>query len=171
MTIRFLERHLLATVTDYMTSYLTNAGWVSDPVNFDAPPLTIINVHPDADVDVQVAPQTLAVTLGDSPEEGLSQLGGGLYEIDVPVFFDIYSTDSSTVMALAADVRDGVKRQQGTTYQEWYRGVGVDVPGALIYFEHAVGPERPAASVLASNGDFRKHWRVVKVLACVEFND
>jgi hypothetical protein len=171
MTVRFLERHLLATVTAYMTSYLTTAGWVTGTINFAAPALTIINTHPDADADVQVVPQTLAITLGDSPEEGLSQLGGGLYQIDVPVFFDVYSTDSSTVMALAADVRDAVKRQKGTTYQEWYTGTGVDVSGALIYFEHTVGPERPIASSMASNGDFRKHWRVVKTMACVEFLD
>ena len=169
--LRFLERHLLATVTAYMTWYLTNADWVSGTINFAAPPLTIINTQPDSDVDVQVVPQTLAITLGDSPEEDLSQLGGGLYEIDVPVFFDVYSTDSSTVVALATDVRDAVKRQMQIPYQEWYTGFGVAVPGAVINFEKAVGPERPPASILASNGDFRKHWRVVKVMACVEYLD
>ncbi len=171
MTVRFLERHLLATITAYATTQLTSLGWVTGTINFGAPALTIINEHPDQDVDVQVAPQTLAITLGDSASEELYQLGGGLYCQPVPVFFDVYAQDASLAVALATDVRDLFKREIGIDYQEWYTGSGISLTGAWIIFQDTAGPQRPPRSEEAAAGDFRKHWRVVKTIAQVEFND
>jgi len=169
--LRYIERNLLASVTEYMRTSLTTLGWITTPINFAVPALSIINENPDVDDDVQVTPQTLAITLGDSTTEQLYQLGGGVYTQPIPVFFDVYAVNSSVAVALASDVRDLIKREQYITYQEWYTGSGVPIDGALAYFCNVMGPSRPPASEQAQSGDFRKHWRVVKAMIELEFGD
>ena len=168
--MRFRDRHVEATIAAYVRGGLSDLGWVSEPINFGATPLTWVDEVPTENSDVQVAPNTVAMTFGDIGEEGLEQLGGGLYSLNIPVFFDVFGDNGTIARCICSDILDLLKRDKVIPTLDWTTGTG-DQTAETILFDVVMGPERPPASEMASSGDFRKHWRVVKATAVVTYQD
>lgn len=163
-TLRFRQRHVHRTIAAYIESALAELGWVVPPVNFGTVPVTFIEIQPDENGE-KVAPNTVAITLGDEPADEDLEMGNGLQGLDLPVFVDIYGVEQSVAVSIASDVKSVLKNAVIPLYD--YTGAPPVVTDDLIEFEDVTGPEKPAVAREAS--DFRKYWRVVKAIAHVEF--
>jgi hypothetical protein len=161
-----VSRHVHATVLDLVSDYLELAGWVHDPVNFGTTPVTILDEPPD-DRGAQIAPNTVAVSLGDVGDDILGQVGGGLWSRIYPIFVDIYGAERSIAVALADDVRAAFP-ESGLRFPLIDQVDASEVAGASLGVERILGPERPAGAESADT--FRRHWRVVRVQLDLEFS-
>ena len=162
---RFRSRHVQKTVAEFVEEKLNELGWFTPPINFNTAPITFKEIAPDEN-GIVVAANTVSVTAGDSSETLESQLGGGLYEIVIPIFVDVYGEKASIALSIAEDVKEQLSYGRVLPLLDWSDVQGpVVVDGAYIELENAVGPERPQASQVSQ--DFRRHWRVVKVEAHV----
>lgn len=167
--LRFRTRHVHQTVCDYVKAQMVALGWgdtglpLADPINsavpFGAKPLSYMEVQPDEE-GVPITPNLLAITLGDAGEDDLQQLGGGYYELPMPVFFDVYGESQGIAQSIASDVKDVVNYQLSIPVVD-YTSSQLGAPTSeLILFEDVTGPERPPASQVAA--DVRRHWRLVR---------
>lgn len=166
--LRFRSRHVHMTVARFISEKLDELGWVTPPVNFNATAVTFREVAPDEN-GVSLAENTVSVTAGDVGEDAEQQLGGGLYEVVVPIFIDVYGQSSSIAQSIAEDVKEQVSRGRVLPLYNWSDvQAPAAVSGTYIELEAAVGPHRPQASSVSA--DFRKFWRVVKVEAHVHYS-
>lgn len=163
---RFLYRHVHRTISAYIEEKLTGLGWgraVAGPfqptVNFGATPLTYQEILPDENGQT-VKPNTVAVTPGDEGEDELGELGGGLWHVAIPFFFDVYGEDQSIAKSIASDIKSLITRGAVIALYDWTNGTPVQSNGGYIEFEFVTGPERPQVAQVAS--DFRKYWQIVK---------
>lgn len=164
--LRFRQRHVRQTIADYIQAGLTDLGWVDAPVNFGATPLTFQEIDAEETVQgQQVAPNTVSTTLGDEPDDETYELGGGLESVDLPVFIDIYAENHSLAVSIASDVKRLLKHKATPVVD--YTGTPTASATEYIEFESVIGPERPPASIGAT--EFKRHWRVVKAIAVVYF--
>lgn len=162
ISLRFRSRHAHKTVAAYIEEKLTQLGWVGSAVPFGATPLTFKEVVPDEN-GVAVAANTVSITAGDLSEDALAELGGGLWEVVLPIFIDVYGDSASIAQSIAEDVREQLTRGMVIPMFDWSDVQAPALDGGYIEFEGVVGPERPQASAVSQ--DFRKFWRVVKVEA------
>jgi hypothetical protein len=162
-SLRFMSRQVHKTVARYVEEKLTELGWVNDPVNFGTVPLTFQEAIPE-DNGKSVETNTVSITIGDVSEDIARELGGGYYEVIMPIFVDVYGQTASTSQSIADDVKEQMTRGVIIPVYDWTASTPV-VTSTTIEFENVLGPERPQASQALS--DFRKYWRVVKVEAHV----
>jgi hypothetical protein len=160
-------RHAHETVVRFLKQQLAVNGWVNPPTNFGATPLTFEEVQPE-EAGVDLVANTVAITLGDVPEQRLEQLGGGLYSLAIPVFIDVYGEKSSISVSVADDVRRLLTDRSIPMFDFSDPANPVPKAGAYIDFEQVVGPRRPAAAAEAS-AELRRNWRVVKATAISYF--
>jgi hypothetical protein len=167
--LRFRYRHVHQTVCDYLKSQMMLLNWgdaslpSTDPANanvpFGAAPLTYMEIQPDEEGQ-PVAVNTVAITLGDGGTDLLDQMGGGFYDLDIPVYFDVYGENQGITVSIACDIKDIVSYEP-TIWVNDYTSSAAGVPTTeQIRFEDVYGPERPPASQVST--DFRKHWRMVR---------
>ena len=166
--LRFRGRHVQQTIASYVAQQMDTLGWVSAPINFAGTPMTFIESVPEETAaNTAVAPNTLAITLGDEPDELEEQLGGGLYTVRYPLFIDIYGESYSGSRSIAIDVKDILTRKSIPVF-DW-SAVPTQVLGSWIEFENVRGPGTPQGSLNASG--FRKFWRTVTGQALATFSD
>jgi hypothetical protein len=158
--MRFRYRHVQQTVADYVTTRLAELGWSGATVNFGTNPVTVIDVQPD-EAGRQIVPNTIAVTLGNEPEDALEELGGGLYSTAFPIFVDIYGTSSAISVSIASDVK-AVLQEKVLHVKDYSRTPPVE-SGEFMVIEN-VSFARPDA---AGGADFRRFWRVVRATGTV----
>lgn len=158
--LRFRSRHVHRTLAAFMEETLTELGWVTPPVNFGSSPVTFEEIQPDENGRV-VAPNTVAITIGDVATDELYELGGSLYHLLVPAFFDVYGVNASVAQSLADDIKEQVTRENIIPVYDWTNAAAPVKTSATIEFENALGPEKPQAAAVSL--DFRRFWRVVKV--------
>lgn len=163
---RFLYRHVHRTISAYIEEKLTTLGWgkavPSGPqpsVNFGATPLTYQEIQPDENGQT-VKSNTVAITPGDEQQDELGELGGGLWHVAIPFFFDVYGEDQSISKSIASDIKSLLTRGTVIPLYDWTTGTPVQANGAYIEFEFVLGPERPPVAQTAS--DFRRYWQIVK---------
>jgi hypothetical protein len=164
---RFRSRHVHRTVAEFLHEKLRELGWVNDPVNFGAKPVIFREIQPDEN-GLAVEANTVSVSAGDLGTEAESQLGGGIYEVVIPFFIDVYGESSGVAQSIGEDLKEQVGYGRILPLLDW-SDVQLPIPayGAYIEFENATGPERPQASQVSA--DFRRNWRVVKVEAHVHY--
>lgn len=160
-TLRFRQRHVHRTIRDYVQSGLTNLGWVDEPVNFGTTPVTFIDVQPE-EAGISIAPNTVALTLGDEPADRDEELGAGLRSCAYTVFVDVYGADAPTAISIASDVRD-LLRDQIIALADYTTDVNGATTASTIEFETVI-IEKPATVVLDN-----RHWRVVKATATLYY--
>lgn len=176
--MRFRTRHVHKTVADYIEGMMFDLGWgdaslpLSHPNNADVPfqarPITWVEVQPDENGD-DVAPNTVAITLGNETNDDLLQMGGGLYEVEIPLFIDIYGENQAIALSIAGDIKSIINYDLHIPVKDYTNGdPGVDTT-EVIEFDLVHGPERPTASI--GSPDFRKFWRVVKSLLLVKHGE
>lgn len=164
--IRFRSRHVRQTIADYIEAGLTDLGWVNAPTNFGAIPLTFQEVDPEEPQQgIQVLPNTVSTSLGDEPDDEEYELGGGLESVEFPVFVDVYAENNSMAVSIASDIKQLLKHTVIPVTD--YTGTPTPHPTEYMEFESVIGPERPPASIGAT--EFKRHWRVVKAIAVVYF--
>lgn len=172
--LRFRTRHVHQTVTDYVKTAMQALGWgdaalpANDPLNaaipFGTTPVTWMDIQPDEE-GVPIVPNTVAITLGDAGVDDLQQLGGGYYELELPVFFDVYGENQGIAQSIASDVKDVVNYQLSIPVKDYTSSTAGTDTTELILFDDISGPERPPASQIAA--DVRRHWRLVRGRVCV----
>lgn len=172
--MRFRTRQVHQRICDYIEAGMKDLGWgdaslpLADPLNaavpFQATPLTYVEVQPDEN-GLDVAENTLSITLGDGGADDDAQMGGGLWQIPYPLFIDVYGASSGLALSIIEDVKGLINyglKINALDYTTDAAGVATD---EWIEFEDVTGPERPAAAAFAA--DFRKHWRIVKATVVV----
>ncbi len=167
MAVRFRTRFLHATIVDEVTDALRDLGRLTPPINFGVQPARIIDYQPDERGE-QIAVNTVAITLGDGPEDVDEELGaavGGLRSVTYPVYIDAYMSGQPISVAVIDDLRDHFT-DLVLPLKDKIRGGVVD--GVVVAFEEVRGPERPPASIGADQ--FKKFWRVQRMLAVIYFN-
>lgn len=161
--LRFMSRQVHKTVAEYLREKLTELGWVNDPVNFGAVPVTFQEAQPDENGKA-VAPNTVAITIGDVSDDIPRELGGGFYEVIAPIFVDVYGQSSATAQSIADDAKEQMTRGMIIPVFDWTAAAPL-MTSNTIEFENVMGPERPP--VAASTSDFRRFWRIVRAEAHV----
>lgn len=106
--MRFLSRHLQATLQDHVEAYLAELGWVgpADQTPLGALPVTYQRVRPDEDLLQSVTPNLVAASFGTQDEDTEEEMGGAVVSQDHVVFIDIYAENEGVALSLAEDVRD-----------------------------------------------------------------
>lgn len=158
--VRFRSRHVQKTLGEFIGEKLGELGWSGSNVNFGATPITLREVSPDENGQ-SVAPNTVSVTTGDIAAEQLQQLGGGLWEVVIPIFVDVYGDSSAIAQSIAEDVKDQLSQGLTLPMYDWSDVQNPrSVPGSYIELDNVDGPSRPQAA--ATSQDFRRFWRVVR---------
>lgn len=158
--LRFRSRHVHKTLAAFMEEKLAELGWVNAPVNFGADPVVFEEIQPDENGKA-VAPNTVAVTLGDPQTDELYELGGGLYHVAAAAYFDVYGTSASISQSIAEDIKEQVTRENIIPVYDWSIASAPVKTTSTIEFENAIGPEKPGAAAVST--DFKRFWRIVKV--------
>lgn len=162
---RFRSRHVHKTVAEFLEEKLGQLGWITAPVNFNTTPVTFKEIQPDEN-GITVETNTVSVTAGDLGADEEIQLGGGLYEVAIPIFVDVYGEKASVSQSIAEDLKEQMAYGRVLPLLDWSDVQNpVAVAGAYIEMENVIGPERPQASQVSQ--DFRRNWRVVKAEAHV----
>jgi hypothetical protein len=163
VSLRFRYRMVHQTVAEYVQTALVDLGWVDAPVNFGTTRVTFLDFQPDEAGRV-VAPNTVAVTLGNEPSSVDEELGGGLASIDFVVFVDVYGANQSVAVSIASDVKD-VLEDAGMPVIDFI----LTQPSSerILVDKDSVVVEKPDAASGAT--DFRRYWRVVKATATVYY--
>jgi hypothetical protein len=173
--LRFRSRHVHATLFDYIKTNMMTLGWgdaslgpddeANAAVPFNSTPITWVQDVPDEN-SVDVAPNTVAITLGDEDMDRLGQLGGGYYWLQIPLFLDAFGVDQGTAVSIGSDLKSLVNFQMTIPLFDYTVSPAVE-SGDVITFETTMGPERPPASQAAA--DFRRNWRAVKCMLQVQY--
>jgi hypothetical protein len=164
LPVRFRSRHVARTIFAYVSQRMTEAGWVNDPVNFGATPVTLQEAPPE-DVTT-IAMNTVAVTVGDEPADFDEQLGGGLVSVEYPVLVDIFGESYSLSQSIAADVKDALARRAIAVY-DWSGSGPTLLEGSLIEFFEVSGARTPASPQALAGA--ARHWRVLTAVAYTTF--
>lgn len=173
MALRFRYRHVHATLFEYVRTQLIALDWgdaaqaanhpVNSAINFGAPPMTYINVQPD-EGGLQIAPQTLAVTLGEEPPSEDQELGAGITQVPYPLYVDVYGQNQAIASAVTSDLKE--------ILEDVYIPVVDQVTGqptdeTIEIWHEDVTSGRPQASLGAQ--DFKRYWRSLSAIARVDY--
>jgi hypothetical protein len=161
--MRFLQRHLHATLAAFFTEQLTDLGWVTEPTNFGEPPLNMVTTDRTTRLEA-IEPNALALTIDQQGRDALAQLGGGAYETEVLVLADVYGTSPSVAVSIASDIKDLV-RDRYLPIADMTASTPVQT-GVVAELEDAV-MTRPDGDVNAV--EFKGAWRIVRFYARVHF--
>lgn len=175
MALRFRYRHVHATLHSHLRSELVALGWgdtgrsANDPanatVNFGTTPATYLDLQPD-EAGMQVAANTIAITLGDEPGNVDWEMGSGLRLVAYPLYVDVYGQNQSVAQSIAADVRD-LLDDKYLWVKDFIQRPPVDTDEQIELLHEDISITRPQASLGAS--DFKRYWRVVRAIARVYY--
>lgn len=161
--LRHRSRHMIGTVRSQLVTGLTTTGWITPPINFGAAAVTIID-HVPADRINQIAPSTVAISLGESPGDNEEELGG-LMGAFYPVFIDSWMDTESYGIAFCDDVRDIFQFQAFNLVDQT---TGAPAAGWMVEVEEVLGPEKLSAFVGAQV--FKTHWHTMRLGCRVYYN-
>ena len=167
--MRFRPRHVHKTIADHLEAELGTLGWVSEPINFGATPVTFREFEPDEPNPVEIKPNTVSITLGDELPDAELELGGRLLSTKFVLFVDVYGENSSVARSICSDVKDVLVDLPLTVLDFTTSGSGVPTSERIFIERDSVLVERPDGSADAK--DIRKNWRVVKATVEVTFQD
>lgn len=169
--LRFRARHVHRTIYQYVATSLATLGWpdvtaaeAGTVVNFGSNGLTFMEFTPD-ESGIKIAPNTVAITLGDEPAARDWELGGGLRALPFPVHVDVYGANQGIATSIASDVK--------TLFEDRYMQVKdftadppVDSQEYLEFDKDDVSITRPPGTGAT---DFRRYWRVVNTTARIYY--
>lgn len=157
--MRHRERHVHKTLFEHVRTTLEDTGWLSDPVNFGAHPITLIDFEP-LEAGQQIAPNTVAVSMGDQGKAVEAELGA-LRMLPFTLFVDVHAENESIGTALADDIRDALE-DLFLPLHDWAAGQDTE---ETIELESVV-VEKIASTVTAD----RRTWRAVKAMAYLYYS-
>ena len=123
--MRYLSRHLQATVQDLVERHLAALGWL-DPADapFGALPVIVQRARPSESQLQAIEPNLVAVSFGEQGDETDAELGAGVTSSDHVLFVDVLAESGGVGLALAEDVRDlltGRASYDGRTASRYFR--------------------------------------------------
>lgn len=163
--LRFRQRHVHKTCVDYIRTGLDTLGWVNPPVNFGTRAVSFVEIQPD-EAGVPVQPNTVAVTIGNEPEDLAEELGAGLTSCEYVLFVDVYGIDQSVAVSIASDIKDLLKNTIIGLLDYTSNATG-DATTAEIEFDSVV-IDKP---IVAATGPDKRYWRIVKAIARLYFQE
>src|SRR3954468_164793 len=104
--LRFSNRHIHATVVDYLTTQPDAWDWLKTSPPLGANPITLQTYLPKESELKDIQAGTVAVTLGDEDDAVDEEMGGPLHSQDLPIFIDIFQEQDGHALSLASDIRD-----------------------------------------------------------------
>lgn len=161
--MRHRQRHLHATIVQYLRQALTDDGWVDAPVNFGTVPITLLDYEPQQAGETP-APNTVAISIGHQGADNAWELGGGVYECQYTLFVDVYAVKEAIGVAIADDIKDALVDRVIALRDFTTDPAGVEVD-AQIEFNAVMVEVIPSA---ASSLD-KRTWRAVKAMAALYF--
>ena len=162
--MRHRQRHLHATIVQYLSANLDYDGWITAPVNFGTTPVTIMDYQP---LEAGETPplNTVAISVGGQGDDEGQQLGGGLVACRYTLFIDVFAASEPIGVAIADDVKGYLVDEILPLRDFTNDAAGVVVDGSEIEFEHTMVEKIPSA---ASTLD-KRTWRSVKTQAVCYF--
>lgn len=162
-TIRHRQRHVHATIFRHLRLALDENGWITPPVNWGQPPVTLLDYEPQQAGETP-AYNTVAVSIGHQDEDVPEELGGGIYSCRYTVFIDVYPTKEAIGVAIADDIKFSISQEiiPLRVFDTTADGVEVD---AQIEFEDVVVEVIPSAATTLD----KRSWRAVKATAVCFF--
>lgn len=166
--LRHSTRMIHQTIADHVTSFLDDLNWTTEgSVPFQATKVTVQTTIPKKyEKAKQLAPGTVAVTLGDEEAVKGIEVGGYLSTFTLPLFIDCFQDKEGTALGLALDVRDILCAR---------------VPGAkriIPVYDYANDPKTLATGyqieflgVTREQHQQSPTWQMVTALAEVTFTD
>lgn len=163
--MRWRLRHTHKTVADFLEVQLATLGWVNAPVNFGTTPITFLEFQPELQAPkVVIAPNTVAITIGDEPAAEDMEIGDGIKSIKYPLFVDIYGEKRPIALSIGSDVKD-LLSDRYLYVVDFTAAVPVTSTEQIEIEKESVFMETPEA--VASAEDIRKNWIVVKAMVTV----
>ena len=160
--MRHRQRHVHATIVQYLTAYLDNAGWITAPVNFGTTPVTVLDYEPQ-EAGETPAFNTVAISVGnqgaDEPEEM-----GALHSCRYTIFCDVYPTSEPIGVAIADDIKDALT-EEIIPVRDFTTSAAGTVTNDEIEFELVMVEKIPTATTTLD----KRSWRSVKTQAVVYF--
>lgn len=157
--LRFRQRHVHQSCVDYLKESLDDLGWVTAPINFGTQAITFIEIQPE-EAGVKVEPNTVAITIGDEPEDLEEELGAGLMSCEYVLFVDVYGIDQSIAVSIAGDIKD-LLRNKLIALRSYTTVIAGTETADTIEFDSVV-IDKPAT---AAAGPDKRYWRIVKSIA------
>lgn len=163
--LRFSNRHIHATVVDYLTTQLDALDWLEAAPPLGANPVTLQTYLPKESELKDIQAGTVAVTLGDEDDAVDEELGGPLHSQDLPIFIDIFQERDGHALSLASDIRDIFRgRLSGTRRSmpvlDWTDDPATPVSGWRMEFQDVIRERVDRAPL---------QWQSVKITCHVEF--
>lgn len=161
--MRYLQRNVHRSVFDHLVTQVTAMGWVDDPVNFGAEPVTFHEVDLREGVS-RIEPTSVAVWVPSESSDRIAELGGVSWTADLDFVIDIYASQASFSIALASDIKD-LFRERSIPLLDHGSG-STPVQAGTVELEGA-WIDRPTSSALEFNGV----WRQVRGFTRVWFEE
>lgn len=137
MHIRHASRHVQASITSTLTTFLRQYGWTTEAPPLQAKTFTILERQPNPSDLTAVKANTIFIGYGDESTARDRQLGGGILRREIVVFVDILSENQSIGVAVAGDVKDRVEGLIGGAryLRPWDQATGHELPGYIGEFD------------------------------------
>jgi hypothetical protein len=161
-SLRFRQRHVHETCLHYIRTALDDLGWRTPPINFGTRPVTLLEYQPE-EAGAQVVPNTVAVTMGDEPEDVDEELGAGLQSCDYTLFVDVYGANAPVASSIASDLKAALKNRLIPMRDYSTEDAGVATQHTIEF--NTVMIDRPTPT----GGVDKRYWRVVKATATLYF--
>lgn len=156
--MRHRQRHVHATIVQYLKANLDNDGWITAPINFGTTPVTVLDYMP-LEAGETPAFNTVSISMGDQNEDVPAELGGGLTLVEYTVFVDIYAINVPIGIAIAEDVK-GYLTEEIIPVRDFTTTADGVVTDEQIEFESVVVEVIPGSGVMD-----KRSWRAVKATA------
>jgi hypothetical protein len=157
--LRHQSRHVHATILQHLQVNLDNDGWVTPPINFGGPAVTLLDYQP-MEAGETPAFNTVAVSLGDQNADLDAELGGGLTATAYTLFVDVYAEKAPIAIALSDDIK-GYLTHEIIALRDFTSDPAGVATDAQIEFEDVIVEVLTSATTTVD----KRSWRAVKATA------
>lgn len=162
--MRHRQRHVHASIVQYIKANLDNDGWTATPANFGTTPVTVVDYQP-LEAGETPAFNTVSISMGDEGDDRVQQMGGGLHACRYTVFVDVYAEKEPIGVAITDDIKGYLTEEIIPLRDFTTSAAGVVVDGAEIEFELVMVEKIPTATTTLD----KRTWRAVKFQAVCYF--
>lgn len=106
MHIRHASRHVQASITNTLKTFLHEFGWTTEAPPFGAQPFKVVERQPKPSELTAIKANSVFIGFGDESTARDRQLGGGLLQREIVVFVDVFAVNQSTALLVASDIKD-----------------------------------------------------------------
>lgn len=157
--MRHRQRHVHASIVQFLRTNLDTDGWITPPVNFGGPSVIVLDYQP-MEAGETPAYNTVAVSMGDENPDVAAELGGGLTRTEYTVFVDVVTEKVPVAVALADDIK-AYLTDEIIPLRDFTTDTAGVVTTAQIEFESVLVEVIATATTTLD----KRSWRAVKATA------